>query len=214
MKVRLPLPAFAALTMFAIASPAAAQTIQLPTFQFFTVTTTVNVPDDGQVLLGGVMRHSEGRNERGTPFLGKLPVLGRPFRNVGIGRDTSSSLTWVKVHIHDFEAMEEALLGEPVYGRGRLSSAPHRARQEFANGRRAVRVADVRPQKREPTEQERLADLLDRAQRAEAAGKPHVAKIYYRALSREVTGDLRETVLARLEALRGDRARLARQPQR
>ena len=44
-------------------------TVQLPTFSFTTVTTTVSVPDGGTVLLGGIKRLSEGRNEFGVPIL-------------------------------------------------------------------------------------------------------------------------------------------------
>ena len=43
--------------------------MQLPTFSFVTVTTTVSVPDGGTVLLGGIKRLSEGRNEFGVPLL-------------------------------------------------------------------------------------------------------------------------------------------------
>ena len=60
-------------------------TVQLPTFSFTTVSTTVSVPDGGTVLLGGIKRLSEGRNEVGVPLLSKLPYVNRLFRNVGIG---------------------------------------------------------------------------------------------------------------------------------
>jgi len=40
-------------------------TVQLPTFSFVTVTTTVSVPDGGTVLLGGIKRLREARNEGG-----------------------------------------------------------------------------------------------------------------------------------------------------
>ena len=63
--------------------------MQLPTFAFITVTTTVSVPDGGTVLLGGIKRLSEGRNERGVPLLSKMPYVNRLFRNVGIGRETA-----------------------------------------------------------------------------------------------------------------------------
>jgi general secretion pathway protein D len=65
-------------------------TVQLPTFNFTTVSTTVSVPDGGTVLLGGIKRLSEGRNERGVPMLSKVPYINRLFRNVGIGRDTQA----------------------------------------------------------------------------------------------------------------------------
>ncbi len=70
-------------------------TVQLPTLSFTTVQTTVNVPDGGTILLGGIKRLSEGRNERGVPFLSKIPYINRLFKNVGIGRDTSSLMMMV-----------------------------------------------------------------------------------------------------------------------
>ncbi len=74
-------------------------TVQLPTFSFVTVTTTVSVPDGGTVLLGGIKRLSEGRNEFGVPILNKIPYLNRLFRNVGIGRETQSLMMMVTPRI-------------------------------------------------------------------------------------------------------------------
>ena len=74
-------------------------TVQLPTFNMTTVSTTVSVPDGGTVLLGGIKRLSEGRNERGVPMLSKLPYISRLFRNVGIGRDTQSLMMMVTPRI-------------------------------------------------------------------------------------------------------------------
>ena len=65
-------------------------TVQLPTFAQTSVSTTVSVPDGGTVLLGGIKRLAEGRNERGMPILGKLPYISRLFKNVGIGRETQT----------------------------------------------------------------------------------------------------------------------------
>jgi general secretion pathway protein D len=74
-------------------------TVQLPTFNFTTVSTTVSVPDGGTVLLGGIKRLSEGRNERGLPMLSQLPYINRLFKNVGIGRDTQSLMMMVTPRI-------------------------------------------------------------------------------------------------------------------
>jgi hypothetical protein len=41
---------------------AQAQTVQLPTFNFFTVRTTVSVPDSGGAYLGGVNRSAMGQS--------------------------------------------------------------------------------------------------------------------------------------------------------
>ncbi len=86
-------------------------TVQLPTFNFVTVTTTVSVPDGGTVLLGGIKRLSEGRNENGVPILSKIPYINRLFKNVGIGRTTSSLMMMVTPRIIIQEEEEQRLLG-------------------------------------------------------------------------------------------------------
>jgi len=84
-------------------------TVQLPSFSFVTVTTTVSVPDGGTVLLGGIKRLSEGRNEFGVPILSKLPYINRLFKNVGIGRETESLMMMVTPRIIIQEEEEEKL---------------------------------------------------------------------------------------------------------
>ena len=84
-------------------------TVQLPTFSFVTVTTTVSVPDGGTVLLGGIKRLSEGRTEYGVPILDKIPYLDRLFKNVGIGRDTSSLMMMVTPRIIIQEEEEDKM---------------------------------------------------------------------------------------------------------
>jgi general secretion pathway protein D len=86
-------------------------TVQLPTFSFVTVTTTVSVPDGGTVLLGGIKRLSEGRSEFGVPMLSKVPYVNRLFRNVGIGRETQSLMMMVTPRIIIQEEEEQLLLG-------------------------------------------------------------------------------------------------------
>lgn len=86
-------------------------TVQLPTFAFTTVNTTVSVPDGGTILLGGIKRLSEGRNESGVPVLSKLPYVNRLFRNVGIGRETSSLMMMVTPRIIIQEEEEANVLG-------------------------------------------------------------------------------------------------------
>ena len=81
----------------------------MPTFSFVTVTTTVSVPDGGTVLLGGIKRLSEGRNEFGVPILNKIPYINRLFKNVGIGRETQSLMMMVTPRIIIQEEEEEKL---------------------------------------------------------------------------------------------------------
>ena len=92
----------------------AGTTVQLPTFQFVSVTTTVSVPDGGTVLLGGIKRLSEGREEFGVPLLSKVPYINRLFRNVGIGRETDSLMMMVtpRIIIQEEEEQNLGLAGQ------------------------------------------------------------------------------------------------------
>jgi len=91
-------------------------TVQLPTFSFVTVTTTVSVPDGGTILMGGIKRLSEGRNEFGVPLLNKIPYINRLFSNVGIGRETQSLMMMVTPRIIIQEEEEANLLGTTPVG--------------------------------------------------------------------------------------------------
>ncbi len=86
-------------------------TVQLPTFAFTSVSTTVSVPDGGTILLGGIKRLAEGRVERGIPVLSKIPYVSRLFRNVSAGRDSSSLMLMVTPRIIIQEEEEEAQTG-------------------------------------------------------------------------------------------------------
>jgi general secretion pathway protein D len=91
------------------ASSATGVTVQLPSFQFIAVVTTVSVPDGGTVLLGGIKRLNEGRNEVGVPLLSKVPYVNRLFRNIGIGRTTDSLMMMVTPRIIIQEEEEERM---------------------------------------------------------------------------------------------------------
>ncbi len=84
-------------------------TVQLPEYSYVTVTTTVSVPDGGTILLGGIKRLSEGRNEKGVPILNKIPFINRLFKNSGIGRETTSLMMMVTPRIIIQEEEEERL---------------------------------------------------------------------------------------------------------
>ena len=70
----------------------------------------MSVPDGGTVLLGGIKRLSEERNEQGVPILNKIPYINRLFNNVGIGRDTQSLMMMVTPRII-IQEEEESKLG-------------------------------------------------------------------------------------------------------
>jgi type II secretory pathway component GspD/PulD (secretin) len=84
---------------------------QQPAFNTITINTTVNVPDGGTVLLGGLKTMSEGRNEFGPPILSKIPYISRLFRNVAYGREASSLVLMVTPRIIIMEEEERIFQG-------------------------------------------------------------------------------------------------------
>jgi type II secretory pathway component GspD/PulD (secretin) len=86
--------------------------VQLPTFDIFSVQTTVMVPDGGTMSMGSIGRASAGSTSRGVPLLGSLPYAGRPFRNRAIGTETSSANVSVSAQIISLRELEGPLLAE------------------------------------------------------------------------------------------------------
>src|SRR5438067_1677717 len=109
----------AAVATFGLGEPAWAQvvqpapqvptTVQLPTFSFFTVQTTVSVPDGGGMSLGGINRAADGTVTRGMAPL-----------NRGIGSTRGASGVSVHATIIDREEMDKAVLAEAAAKRGEV----------------------------------------------------------------------------------------------
>jgi general secretion pathway protein D len=89
-------------------------TLQQPTVSSFYVQATVNCPDGGTAVLGGIKRLSEGRREAGTPILNKIPYIQRLFSNTSIGRDTKTMMMMVTPRIIIQEEEEEHIMGKSV----------------------------------------------------------------------------------------------------
>jgi hypothetical protein len=203
------------------------QTVQLPTFQSTNVNTTVVVPDRGSVFMGGVNRASSGRNEFGVPILDKLPYVNRLFKNVGIGQQYSAAPIRMTAYIHDFDEMEEQLLGQPpstLGMSGRLGQTPAQIAAhslmprdpvaavawqpkvaETPADRPGAKLADEQARRAvaQETREDEAQKFFERGRQAEADGKANVAKIYYQMAARRATGQLKEQVLAKLEAFQG-----------
>jgi Flp pilus assembly secretin CpaC/tetratricopeptide (TPR) repeat protein len=64
-----------------VGSASAQSFIQVPTTTLTQVSTTVTVPDQGTILLGGQRLISEQQVESGVPVLSKIPLLSRFFSN-------------------------------------------------------------------------------------------------------------------------------------
>ncbi|MFH1265484.1 MAG: hypothetical protein ABIK89_07120 [Planctomycetota bacterium] len=196
-------------------------TVQLPTYSSFSTRGSVLVPDRGSAYLGGVKRAAFGRNEFGAPL--------SPFRNRSFGAERSVSGASVSVYIHDFEAMDEYLLSQPTpFRRSQQEIAARRPRgagvsRPAANdvwnqrltdacagsgGPASMSVAELRAE-RLRVEETRHAEALKwfkRGQGVEAAGKANVARVYYQMAARRATGELKDEIAARLEAVSGSPA--------
>jgi hypothetical protein len=83
-------------------SSACAQAVQLPTFRYFSVQTTVSVPDRGGVMMGGVDRASSGSTSRGFG----------PLRNRASGSSIGSSGVSVHATIIDNNELDQQVLAE------------------------------------------------------------------------------------------------------
>jgi hypothetical protein len=92
-------------------------TYRPPTFYYgaystrLSVATSVAVPDGAEALVGGQKLLSEGRNEFGAPLVGRVPYLGRGFRNIGYGRSALSTTVSVRVRVIRLADEEERQTG-------------------------------------------------------------------------------------------------------
>lgn len=199
-----------------------AQVVQLPTFRFFTVQTSVLVPDRGGAYLGGVSRSRYGSVSRGVPGLGTLPGAGRLFGNRGIASSQSVSGVGVTATIIDHAEWDRAVLAEAerrAAGRTVAGVDPEVARRADFLARHVAtheRVSEVEtPQPRAAglsLEDIRLRNEQARRQRevqarqywqrgrqAEESGKYGAARIYYQMAARHAESPARERILAHLE---------------
>lgn len=207
-----------AVLLLACARSGLAQAVQLPTFDFFTVNTTVSVPDGGTALLGGINRYSAGRTEGGVPMAGKVPFFGRPFGNRSIGSNMSASnvTATARIIIPEEEEAKLGLSGSPSLRHEALSAVESRANFLARNVARhdPPRVATVVKNTAAPTPEEiRRRNVLagkERGQEATffyekgdvafASGKLNVAKIYYRMAANRAEGELKSEIQGKLHA--------------
>lgn len=70
--------------------------IQLPIVTVTNVTTTVTVPDQGTIMLGGQRLVSELEIETGVPVLSKIPILSRFFSNRVDSKEEQTLLILIK----------------------------------------------------------------------------------------------------------------------
>jgi hypothetical protein len=189
------------------------------------------VPDRGSAFMGGVDRASDGRSEFGVPGIA-LPG----FQNRGIGQSRSSTSFHATATIHDFDAMDQALLNSPssdgvtrttpsfrglpdtpaaIAGRTFQRNSANLAGNWRIEPDPPAPVSDAAAEQasRAARQSTRVAEadgFFARGQQAEADGKPNVAKIYYQMAVRRATGEAKQLAQARLDAVSGRTTALAK----
>jgi hypothetical protein len=204
----------------ATTSTCSAQVIQLPTFHYFTVSTTVSVPDSGGAFLGGVKRARYGMTSRGIPGLNKVPGISRLFRNRGSGASLTSAGASVTATIIDHAEMDALLLGEAA-GRRPAGTAltatdrkalilsshigrPSEAGLRLGGGAPRESVAAIRVRNAEVARAHsvEMQKYWQRAQEAESLNRMGAARVCYDIIVRRGSGELRDQAAVRLAQLR------------
>jgi hypothetical protein len=196
-----------------------AQVVQLPTFRSFSLGTTVSVPDRGNAYLGGVSRSAMSRSEQGLPILGRVPVAGRAFGNRAIAGRTEVSGARVSAYIHNFEEMEEELLGQaniasrrsmpakqPGAGRANLAARSAdplpRSKPDVSKPDAAGRlsVAELRRQQQthdhaaQASASQAARKDFERAREIAASGNAGLARVYLRRAASQADPKLRAEI--------------------
>ncbi len=200
--------AWTGLLLLPSASVARGQVIQLPTFHYFSVQTSVLAPDSGGAYLGGVGRASSRHTSYG------LPGGGRLFGNRSIEHSAGVSLTSVHTTVIDHEELDRAVLAEAARLRpARLpqevsADAVAQRMDAASSGSSAaeaplVSVAETRRQNaaRQAAGRAEVASLIAQGEKAEANGHFGAARIYYQMARKRADGSLQPQIAARLAAL-------------
>ncbi len=182
-------------------SPVGPTTVQLPTFNFFGVSTTVDVPDSGEGFLGGTNSAASGSTERGIPGLGF-----RPFSNTAGSSTVSGGSMSLRATIHDLGAMDKALLGKDFDAARPVaigSSFSARSSILMTDAAGSLSVAEIQRQQAadDAATNTEARKLLDDGKAYEAAGKTGLAKIQYRMAAHHAVGKLKDEAIADLQRL-------------
>lgn len=202
----------AALPLVVVAGRAFGQgvTVQQPIVESFGVGTAVSVPVGGSVSLGGV-----GRATSATGRTGFLPRQG------GYARSASAASMSAGVFVHDFEAMDAAVLNaasgsgpRPAFTKGRYSDATSYAMSRWyaaiakheAGSSGSGEPQEGRPGRLTPAARPAAFDdaerLLALGEAAERRGSLGVAAIHYRVAAKGGSAEAER----RLERLAGAKA--------
>jgi len=100
------------------------QHIQQPKLTTMVVETTVEIPDGGTVVFGGLKKLSEIRQEFGPPILSKVPYANRLFKNVAYGKDQQTVLFMVTPRIIINEQEKYKVAAPPACSESKQARSP------------------------------------------------------------------------------------------
>lgn len=179
------------LLLMVLAVPAYAQviyeqTVQLPTFHYFGVQTTVVVPDRGSIPLGGVTYGGSTR----TRFdrVGPNYVYGQFNETLGMS---------VGATIIDHNEIDRELLAEAARKRGAKFDVLGRPVDEGLDVKPTLRAAPVD----QPRERVGGAVYLRRGRDAEMKDQPELARVFYRRAAKLGNAVEKRSAEERLAAL-------------
>jgi len=73
--------------------------IQAPIYETTTINTTVSVPDNGTLMIGGLTQTYDGQSEGGVPMISKVPILKRFFARTVSTRERRHLLIIIRPQI-------------------------------------------------------------------------------------------------------------------
>lgn len=167
--------------------------VQLPTFSYFSVNTSVLVPDSGAGIAAAMQREAANR------------IMYGPWPNVAQGRAASTGGVTVHATVHDRKNEPGLLLSEDMADREARPAFSKRfdGAGESSAERADLSVAEIKARRSEARQAQQAEALryFERGRTAEANGKFGVAAIYYRQAATRASGELRTAAVNRLKVV-------------
>jgi hypothetical protein len=186
------------------AADAFGQVLQLPTFDYFSVRTSVMVPDSGGAFLGGIGRSAQRSRTYG---LGRGPLVS----NRMIESSSGASLASVHATIIDHEELDRVVRAAakgaaPSAEERRAAAASLRMQpsgDDPVGGSSLVSVAEARRRSaaRKASVRSEAEALFADGQAAETRGEFGTARVFYQMADKRADGDLQQAIRARITAL-------------
>ncbi len=119
------------------------QFLQQPKVNTIRIEKKLTIPDGGTVVLGGLKKVVEVRNEYGPPVLSKVPYVSRMFKNVGYGRENQLLYVLVTPRVIVPEEEERRQTTAAGLTRAEESELPRAAKTEARPARSTKALAEL-----------------------------------------------------------------------